>query len=247
MTLQNAVEEMDIDSWAALTRRVAADVVAAAGRLGQEPPKELAALAELSEYELIARRKRGQNLINRPSETAQPGVVQANEPRHAGGAQTEPKPKGRPLVADSVPATELLTIPIAPIDVRPATRRIENALTALHQLDYVLEVGTAEEVKSQIPPDIEMVRGLVSMLQREATSLPAELDAIPGRFTSQSLRQAAADYVNAATTTYSALMRRIETAAGRLRSREQNPDAEIVELVTTMLKEVGSPRDTSRP
>ena len=46
-----------------------------------------------------------------------------------------------------------LTIPIPGWEVRPATRLIENALTALHQINYILEVGMAEEVEAQIPLD----------------------------------------------------------------------------------------------
>jgi hypothetical protein len=49
-----------------------------------------------------------------------------------------------------------LTIPIPPLGVRPHTRRIEDALTALYQIDYVLEVRMDELGMggSRIPLDI---------------------------------------------------------------------------------------------
>lgn len=64
MTLENAVEEMDLTSWAALTKRVAQQAVEGAARLGREPPKELAIAAAMSVAELIDHRKRGARLVS---------------------------------------------------------------------------------------------------------------------------------------------------------------------------------------
>lgn len=64
MTLQRAIEEMDVERWATLTKRVAQQAVAGAQRLGEQAPKELMAAASMSVTELIDRRKRGQPLVD---------------------------------------------------------------------------------------------------------------------------------------------------------------------------------------
>jgi colicin import membrane protein len=128
----------------------------------------------------------------------------------------------------------LLTIPIPPPEVRPETRRIENALNTLHQITYVLEVGMAEEIEPQIPLDVELVRSLVTKVQRQATDLTGELTNLPARFSGHA-QDEAADFAAAAADAYRAFLQRIEAAAHRLRGRDTAPDADIVEAVTTML------------
>jgi hypothetical protein len=63
-TLQQLIEDMELDKWAALTKRVAENAVASARRLGRQPPRELVAAAAMSEHELIERRKRGQGVLD---------------------------------------------------------------------------------------------------------------------------------------------------------------------------------------
>jgi colicin import membrane protein len=52
------IEDLDVNAWAALTLQAAADSVAAAERRGQKPPAELAAIAAMTERELVQRRNR---------------------------------------------------------------------------------------------------------------------------------------------------------------------------------------------
>jgi colicin import membrane protein len=139
----------------------------------------------------------------------------------------------RAEAARAAPA-QLLTIPIPPPEVRPETRRIENALNTLHQITYVLEVGMAEDIEPQIPLDVELVRSLVTKVQRQATDLTGEWTNLPARFSGHA-QDEAADFAAAAADAYRAFLQRIDTAAQRLRSRDTAPDADIVEAVTTML------------
>ena len=132
-------------------------------------------------------------------------------------------------------AAQQLIIPIPPWEVRPETRRIETALTALHQIDYVLEVGMAEEVVAQIPLDAKLARHLVRTVQGQAAALPQELANLPARFSTHSQVQSAAGYAEAAENACRALLLRISIAAQQLRHRDISPDAEIISVVMNML------------
>jgi colicin import membrane protein len=128
-----------------------------------------------------------------------------------------------------------LSIPIPPSEVRAQARHVENALTVLHQIGYVLEVGMTEEVESQIPLDLEMIRSLLWTVQGQARDLSRELDALPTRFSEQAEAQAAAGYARTAVGAYRAFLQRIEYAAQELRHRDKSPDADVVAAVTLML------------
>jgi hypothetical protein len=57
-TTRQHIEDLDVDAWAAVTRRAAADAVAAAEQRGTNPPSDLVAVASMSERELVAHRNR---------------------------------------------------------------------------------------------------------------------------------------------------------------------------------------------
>ena len=57
-TTRQHIEDLDVDRWAALTRRAATDAVAAAERVGLQPRAESVALAGMSERELVQHRER---------------------------------------------------------------------------------------------------------------------------------------------------------------------------------------------
>ncbi len=57
-TTRQHIEDLDVDRWAALTRRAATDSLAAAERLGLQPRPESVVLAGLSERELAQHRER---------------------------------------------------------------------------------------------------------------------------------------------------------------------------------------------
>jgi hypothetical protein len=52
------IEDLGLDEWATLTRRAAAEAVAAAERRGKTPPAELVAVAAMTERQLVERRAR---------------------------------------------------------------------------------------------------------------------------------------------------------------------------------------------
>lgn len=142
----------------------------------------------------------------------------------------------RAAAASARPAgTAGLSIPIPAWELRPETRRVENALTALHQINYILEVGMAEEVEAQIPLDADLVRSLARTVQSQAKVLAEELGDLPARFSADSEAGAAATYRDAAAGACQGLLRRIGTAAQQLRHRDTSPDAEVIAAVMGML------------
>jgi colicin import membrane protein len=133
------------------------------------------------------------------------------------------------------PGARGLTVPIPRWEVRPATRRIENALTALHQINYILEVGMAEEVEAEIPLDAELVARLARTVQREAEDLRREFVELPARFSVDSQVVGATDYAKEASVACRAFLRRIGSAVEHLRDRSTGPDVEVLRTVRHML------------
>lgn len=132
-------------------------------------------------------------------------------------------------------AAQLLTIPVPPWEVRRETRRIENALGALYQIDYALEVGMADEVAARSPLDAQLVRKLVRSVQGQAKALPQELGYLPSKFSTDSQIGAAASYAEAAAQACGNFLRRIGVAAEQLRHRDNSPDAEVIAAVISLL------------
>ncbi|EHB48615.1 hypothetical protein MycrhDRAFT_5456 [Mycolicibacterium rhodesiae JS60] len=135
-------------------------------------------------------------------------------------------------VMSTAPASGLVMIPIAPVQVRGQIRSIEVVLDALYQIDYALEIGMSG---SQPPPDVEFVRNLTWTVQQRAKSLSSELADLPARFTDHSDADAAGSYAHAAGSAYSAFLQRIEQATQRLGGRNEGPDREIIEAVSAMV------------
>ena len=139
--------------------------------------------------------------------------------------------------AAQVASPQLLTIPIPPLGVRAHTGRIDDALSAVRQLDYVLEAGGADEVESAGSVDVELVRSLVSAVQEQARDLSQELRDLPSRYSAEWQVDASAGYAAAASNAYGALLQRIAAATEQLTRPDEDTDAEVIELVTTMLGE----------
>ena len=78
-TLQQHIEDLDIEEWAALTKRAAMAAVAAAEQLGIPAPEELARVAAMSERELVDHRIRFGSSPRRLSPLMR--LVQADELR----------------------------------------------------------------------------------------------------------------------------------------------------------------------
>ena len=88
----------------------------------------------------------------------------------------------------ATPPRQALAIPIASPEIRPAARRIENALTVLHQLDYLVEVGDGPGVEANGPVDPDTVRNLARMAQLQLAGLTYEFSELPARFVNHDAR-----------------------------------------------------------
>ncbi|MCW2593754.1 MAG: hypothetical protein JWQ86_6181 [Mycobacterium sp.] len=135
-------------------------------------------------------------------------------------------------------STQLLTIPIPPVEVRTRIGSVENTVDALYQIDYVLEVGLADEVESHFVPDLEFTRNLTWKVQQQAKDLSSELANLSTRYADPSQVDGAAGYAEAAAGAYRAILQRIDTAVQLLGSRFRSPDAEIIAAVTAMLADL---------
>ena len=135
-------------------------------------------------------------------------------------------------------ATQLLTIPVPPWDLRNRIGTVESTVDALYQIDYVLEVTLAEEAEPQFVPDLEFTRNLTLKVQEQARDLTAELAALPSRYTDPLQVEVATGYATAAGDAYRAILQRIDTAVQRLGSRFHSPDAEIIAAVSAMLADL---------
>lgn len=134
-----------------------------------------------------------------------------------------------------VPVARGLTIPIPELTLRPATRHIENALTALHQINYILEVGMAKEIAAEIPLDAQLLERLARSIERQAEDLQQEFVELPARFDVGSRAEAAADYAQAAADACRAFLHRIGSAAEQISHHGTSPDAEALGAVERML------------
>src|ERR1700754_2036391 len=76
-TTWEQIADLKPDEWAALTRRAAAEAVAAAERRGKTPPAELVAVAAMTERQLVERRAR-----NGPARQRLSPVMQLVEADH---------------------------------------------------------------------------------------------------------------------------------------------------------------------
>ena len=201
----------------------AAEVAAAQGQASGD----VAAAREAAEAEVTAAR-----------EAAEAEVAAAREAAEADVAHWEAHAEDMERWARAEVSTQMLTIPIPPLDVRARIGAVESTVDALYQIDYVLEVGLAEDGESQFVPDLDFTRNLVWKVQQQAKDLTSELANLSTRYADPSQVQAAAGYAEAATDAYRAFVQRIDTAVQRLGSRFHSPDAEIIAAVSAMLAEL---------
>ncbi|WP_204803175.1 hypothetical protein [Mycobacterium riyadhense] len=140
-------------------------------------------------------------------------------------------------IADA--SSQLLTIPVPPLGVSAHTGRIEHAVSVVRQIDYVLEAGLIEDagddVESRRPIDTELVRSLVRTVRVQAADLAEELHSLSSHYTVQWQIEAADSYASAAASAYGALLQRIATAIEQLGQHDDSANAEVVQMVTTML------------
>lgn len=92
-TLMQHIEDLDVDKWAALTRRAAVDAVEAAQRLGRKPQAALVAVAAMSERQLVEHRQRNGPARKHLSPVMQ--LVEADHQRVAAETRAREAHQGR--------------------------------------------------------------------------------------------------------------------------------------------------------
>lgn len=137
-------------------------------------------------------------------------------------------------VRDTDSMETLLNIPVPPAQLRAHTSAIEEALSTVRHVDYVLEATVADDGRPRAGSNAELVRTLVDAAQEQARGLSEQLRTLPSRYSSAWDVQAAQNYVAAAANAYGALLQRIQAITEQLRD---NGEAGLVEIVTTMLDE----------
>jgi hypothetical protein len=128
-------------------------------------------------------------------------------------------------------AARTLSMPVPPLEFRSETAHIENALNALHQIDYMLEVGMADESDADFPVDIDIMQTLARVVHEHAIYLCNE--SRDGADSTANNEETAA-YAEDAADAFRGLLQRIETVVRRL-DTHRSPYAEVVNFFTAML------------
>src|SRR5882757_170949 len=212
----------------------AAEVAAARGQASGD----VSAARAAAEADVTAARETAEADVAAARAAAEAAVTTAQEAAEADVAHWRAHADDMERWARAEVSTQLLTIPIPPLDVRARIGSVESTVDALYQIDYVLEVGLAEDVESQFVPDLEFTRNLVWKVQQQAKDLTSELANLSSRYADPSQAQAAAGYAEAVNDAYRAFVQRIDAAVQRLGSRFHSPDAEIIAAVTAMLADL---------
>lgn len=92
-TLRQHIENLDVESWAALTKQAATAAVETAQRCGQVPPAELIAVAAMSERELVEQRNRAGTAPRQLSPVMQ--LVEADHRRAVAEQQAREADQGK--------------------------------------------------------------------------------------------------------------------------------------------------------
>jgi colicin import membrane protein len=131
-------------------------------------------------------------------------------------------------------AMQPFSVPVPSFEFRSETGHIENALNALQRIDYVLEVDMANDGDPDISLDVDLMQTLAWIVQEHARYLCDESQGAASGMT-DSPRDEATAYAQAAAEAFRVFLQRIETAARRLGGHHRGPDAAIVHVVTAML------------
>ncbi|MGO4443197.1 hypothetical protein AB4Z42_07540 [Mycobacterium sp. 2YAF39] len=156
-TTRQHIEDLDVDRWATLTRRAAADSVAAALRLGLQPRAESVALAGMSERELAQHRERNGPPVPRRSLAMQ--LVEADHLRRVAEEQVRVADQGR----QDAEAAASLARAEAEESARVATAagervRVVEAEAARKDAERAAERVADQKALQQAHAEIERVR-----------------------------------------------------------------------------------------
>jgi hypothetical protein len=226
-TAERATGEEAVQRVRGELEKVRADSAAAVAAAQGQATGDVAAAREAAEAEVTAAR-----------EAAEAQIAAAQQAADADVAHWRAHADDMERWARAEVSTQMLTIPIPPLDVRARIGSVESTVDALYQIDYVLEVGLAEDVEAQFMPDLEFTRNLVWKVQQQAKDLTGELANLSSRYSDAAQAEAAAGYAVAVTDAYRGFVQRIDTAIQRLGSRFHSPDAEIIAAVTAMVADL---------
>lgn len=156
-TTRQHIEDLDPAAWAALTKRAAAASVAAAERLGMQPPTELLAVSAMTERELVDHRNRFGPAARRLSPVLR--LVEADHLRvvaEAAARQAEQDKKDAEAAAEAArkeaeQAARDLTA------ARERTREVE-AEAARERAEWAAERATAQQAMEQVRDALERLR-----------------------------------------------------------------------------------------
>jgi colicin import membrane protein len=156
-TTRQHIEDLDVARWATLTRRAAADAVAAAERLGIAPRPESVALARMSEREIVEHRERNGPPVPRRSLAMQ--LVEADHLRHTAEDQARAAHQGRldAEAAASLARGEAADSARAAAAASERVRAVE-ADAARKDAERAAERAADQQAVQQAQADIERVR-----------------------------------------------------------------------------------------
>jgi len=193
----------------------------------QRVRRELEKVRSDAAAEVAAARGQASGDVAAAREAAEAEIAAAREAAQAEVARWQAHAGDMERWARAEVSTQLLTIPVPPMEVRTRIGSAETTIDALYQIDYVLEVGLAEEDQTHFEPDLEFTRNLIWKVQEQAKGLTREL----ADFSAPGYAEAAAD-------AYRALLQRIDAAVQALGGRFHSPDADIIAAVTAMLADL---------
>jgi hypothetical protein len=153
-TTRQHIEDLDVEAWAALTRRAAADAVAAAG---MDAPEELVRVAAMSERELVEHRNRNGPARTRLSPVMQ--LVEADHLRRVAQADARNGEQGK-LDAESATAmarAEAQESARAANVARDQAREVE-AQAAQKEVERAADRAAHEQALQQVRRELAQVR-----------------------------------------------------------------------------------------
>ena len=153
-TTHQHIEDLDVESWAALTRRAAADAVAAAGK---KAPEELVRFAAMSERELVEHRNRNGPARKHLSPVMQ--LVEADHLRRLAEAEAENADQGK-RDAESAAAlarAEAQQSAHAASFARDQVREV-RAQAAQNEVDRAAERAAHEQALQRVRNQLKQVR-----------------------------------------------------------------------------------------
>ncbi|OSC21577.1 hypothetical protein B8W69_28260 [Mycobacterium vulneris] len=155
--LRQHIEELDIDRWAAVTKQAATAAVDAAQRLGKPAPAQLAAVAAMSEGELIEHRNRSGPAPKRLSPAMQ--LVEADHLRAVAEHQARQaeQDKSDAHAAAQMARAEAEQSAQAAAQAREQARAAESA-AARQAAEHAAELRSAQQAAEELRSELERVR-----------------------------------------------------------------------------------------